>query len=119
MAISAYWASKNEQKLLGRGCRLNHPQVRERVSLSRCQTNIRLAELRDRHCVGAQAPKPQLAERDIEILRLLSQGASNQDIAEQLHIAEKTVRNRLTLIYRNLDLKNRTQAALYALHEGL
>lgn len=62
---------------------------------------------------------PVLAERDTEILRLVAQGLTNQEIAEQLTISEKTVRNRLSLIFRQLHLKNRTQAALYALREGL
>lgn len=65
------------------------------------------------------ASEPILAERDVEILRLLAQGLSNQEIASQLAIAEKTVRNRLSLIFSQLELKNRTQAALYAMRHGL
>ncbi|NCF70030.1 MAG: response regulator [Chloroflexi bacterium] len=78
-----------------------------------------LAELRSLQSVETQPSEPQLSARDAEILRLLAKGLSNQEIARHLHIAEKTVRNRLSLIYRNLDLENRTQAALYALREGL
>jgi two-component system NarL family response regulator len=78
-----------------------------------------LAELRGSQSEDSAAPKQALPERDIEILRLLAKGKSNQEIAEQLFVAEKTVRNRLTLIYRQLDLDNRTQAALYALREDL
>ena len=65
------------------------------------------------------ATKPKLAERDLDILRLLAQGMSNQEIADKLAVAEKTIRNRLSLIFRQLHLENRTQAALYALREGL
>lgn len=78
-----------------------------------------LDELRSPQSVDTQPPEPQLSVRDVEILRLLAKGLSNQEIAGHVHIAEKTVRNRLSLIYRNLDLENRTQAALYALREGL
>lgn len=60
-----------------------------------------------------------LAERDVEILRLLAQGLTNQEIAAGLSLAEKTVRNRLTLIFKQLQLENRTQAALFALRQGL
>ena len=60
-----------------------------------------------------------LTERDIEILRLVAKGLTNQEIAENLAISEKTVRNRLSFIFRHLHLKNRTQAALYAMREGL
>jgi DNA-binding NarL/FixJ family response regulator len=63
--------------------------------------------------------KPDLAEREVEILRLLAQGLSNQDIADRLVIAEKTVRNRLSDIFRRLHLENRTQAAIYAIREGI
>ena len=61
----------------------------------------------------------QLSERDTEILRLLAQGLTNQDIADHLSLAEKTIRNRLSLLFRQLHLENRTQAVLYALREGL
>ncbi len=75
-----------------------------------------LAELRQP--VGPE-PKPKLAERDVEILRLLAQGLKNQDIADRLSLSEKTVRNRLSLVFRQLHLENRTQAVLYALREGI
>ncbi len=61
----------------------------------------------------------ELSEREADILRLLAQGASNQSIAEALDISEKTVRNRLSEIFSKLRLNNRTQAALYALREGI
>ncbi len=60
-----------------------------------------------------------LAERDIQILNLIGQGLSNQKIADQIVISEKTVRNRLSNIFKQLHLKNRTEAALYALKKGL
>ena len=60
-----------------------------------------------------------LTEREADILRLLAQGASNQEIAEALKVSEKTVRNRLSEIFSKLRLNNRTQAALYALREGI
>lgn len=61
----------------------------------------------------------ELTEREAAILRLLAQGASNQEIAEALDVSEKTVRNRLSEIFSKLRLNNRTQAALYALREGI
>ncbi len=75
-----------------------------------------LAELRQ---PARSQPKPVLAERDVEILRLLAQGLKNQAIAERLSLSEKTVRNRLSLVFRQLHLENRTQAVLYALREGI
>jgi DNA-binding NarL/FixJ family response regulator len=77
-----------------------------------------LAELRQPQATKRTA-ESGLAERDMDILRLLAQGATNQEIADHLVIAEKTVRNRLSLLFRRLHLDNRTQAAIYALREGL
>ncbi len=69
-------------------------------------------------------PAPDLAvdpltEREVEVLRLVAQGLSNEDIAQQLVIAERTVRTHVSNILGKLHLANRTQAALYALREGL
>jgi DNA-binding NarL/FixJ family response regulator len=59
-----------------------------------------------------------LTEGEMEVLRLVAQGASNKEIAMQLHLAESTVSNRLRDIYRKLHVNNRTQAALLALRRG-
>lgn len=61
----------------------------------------------------------ELTDREEEILRHLAQGQTNQEIAAQLDVSEKTVRNRLSEIFSKLRLNNRTQAALYALREGI
>jgi NarL family two-component system response regulator LiaR len=55
----------------------------------------------------------------MEVLRLLARGMSNQDIADALVVGEATVRSHVSAILRKLQLANRTQAALYALREGL
>ncbi len=64
-------------------------------------------------------PISELTERETTILKLLARGDSNQEIAEKLGVSEKTVRNRLSEIFSKLRLNNRTQAALYALREGI
>ena len=61
----------------------------------------------------------ELSEREIQILRLVAQGYTNLEIAAELSLSEKTVRNRLSEIFQKLHLNNRTQAALYAIREGL
>jgi NarL family two-component system response regulator LiaR len=64
-------------------------------------------------------PTPDLlSERELEVLRLLAQGKSNREIADQLVIAELTVRTHVSNILGKLHLTSRTQAALYALKEG-
>jgi len=60
-----------------------------------------------------------LTAREVEILKLVAKGMPNQEIAEKLVISERTVRTHVTNILRKLHLANRTQAALYALREGL
>ncbi len=63
--------------------------------------------------------KEPLTERELDVLHLIAQGLSNQDIASQLVIGEGTVRTHVSNILAKLHLANRTQAALYALREGL
>jgi NarL family two-component system response regulator LiaR len=64
------------------------------------------------------SPEIALTEREIEILQLVALGKTNQEIADQLVLSERTVRTHITNILAKLDLSNRTQAALYALREG-
>src|SRR5579863_7046672 len=60
-----------------------------------------------------------LTEGDIEILRYVAAGMSNKEIAEKLAYAEKTVKNYLSLIFQKLSIRDRTQAAIFALRQGL
>ncbi len=60
-----------------------------------------------------------LTEREVEVLRLVARGLSNQEIADDLVVSERTVRTHVSNILSKLHLANRTQAALYALKEGL
>jgi NarL family two-component system response regulator LiaR len=67
-----------------------------------------------------QPPTPDpLTERELDVLRLVAQGKSNREIAEELVLAELTVRTHVSNILGKLHLASRTQAALYALREGL
>jgi NarL family two-component system response regulator LiaR len=60
-----------------------------------------------------------LTEREVEVLVYVARGYSNQEIADALIISERTVRTHVSNILSKLHLANRTQAALYALKEGL
>jgi NarL family two-component system response regulator LiaR len=63
-------------------------------------------------------PDP-LTKREAEVLLLVAQGLSNQDIARELCISDATVRSHVSSILSKLHLATRIQAALYALREGL
>ena len=60
-----------------------------------------------------------LTEREVEILKLVAQGLTNQEIADRLSISPRTVGAHVGHILDKLHLANRTQAALYALRQGL
>jgi NarL family two-component system response regulator LiaR len=60
-----------------------------------------------------------LTEREVEVLKLVARGLTNQEISELLVISERTVGNHIGSILSKLHLANRTQAALYALRQGL
>jgi NarL family two-component system response regulator LiaR len=60
-----------------------------------------------------------LTEREVEVLKLVAKGRSNQEIAEELIVSERTVGAHVSNILSKLHLANRTQAALYALRKGL
>ena len=60
-----------------------------------------------------------LTPRELETLRLIARGMSNQEIAEAIHVHDRTVAKYVSSILEKLQLANRTQAALYAIREGL
>jgi DNA-binding NarL/FixJ family response regulator len=62
---------------------------------------------------------PDLTSREIEVLRLIAQGATNREIAESLVISEGTVKNHISNILSRLGLRDRTQAAIYARENDL
>lgn len=60
-----------------------------------------------------------LTEREVDVLKLIAQGLSNREISDKLVLSEATVRTHVSSILSKLHLASRTQAALYALREGL
>ncbi|MEE8442513.1 MAG: response regulator transcription factor, partial [Dehalococcoidia bacterium] len=60
-----------------------------------------------------------LSPREVEVLQLVAEGASNNDIASSLIISENTVKTHLRNIMDKLHLANRSQAAAYAVRAGL
>jgi two-component system NarL family response regulator len=62
---------------------------------------------------------PVLSERELEVLRLMAQGLSNQDIGTALNIGESTVKSHVTHILSKLGVNDRTQAVIVAVKRGL
>ncbi|MEJ2302288.1 MAG: response regulator transcription factor [Anaerolineales bacterium] len=69
--------------------------------------------------INTERGQEALTEREIDVLRLVAQGASNPQIAETLCISVNTVKTHLKNILAKLQLDNRTQAATYAVQSGL
>ena len=68
---------------------------------------------------GRDEPKAELTTRELEVLRLLGAGKANKEIAAELSISERTARTHVSNVLRKLGLTSRTQAALWAVREGL
>lgn len=66
-----------------------------------------------------QTSRDDLTRREREVLQLLSDGATDKEIAAQLCISRRTVKNHVHNILEKLQLQNRVQATAYALREGL
>lgn len=61
----------------------------------------------------------KLSSREMEILELLVEGATNQDISERLFITQNTTKSHVVHIFNKLGVFNRTQAAVYAIKNNL
>ena len=87
------------------------PEVAKRL-VSRFQRPVAIpADTRTSH--------EALTERERDVLRLLIQGKSNKEIANELFIGDRTVKSHLSAVFQKLAVTDRTQAALYAVRHGL
>ncbi len=68
---------------------------------------------------AASSPPADLTEREVEVLRNLAAGRSNQEIAAALFLSEATVKTYVARIFQKLDLRDRAQAVVYAYETGL
>jgi DNA-binding NarL/FixJ family response regulator len=67
----------------------------------------------------AEAIRSELSEREIQVLKLIANGKDNAQIAADLHISPKTVKNHISNILMKLQINNRIQAAVYAVRSGI
>ena len=68
---------------------------------------------------AAQTIRAELSEREIDVLKLIANGKENSEIASELHISPKTVKNHISNILMKLQMENRIQAAVYAVRSGI
>jgi DNA-binding NarL/FixJ family response regulator len=68
---------------------------------------------------AAERVRTELTERELEVLRLIASGKDNAQIAANLHISAKTVKNHISNILMKLQIENRIQAAVYAVRSGI
>lgn len=61
----------------------------------------------------------KLTKRELQVLKLLSIGKLNRQVAEELDISERTVKNHVSNIFKKIDVKDRTQAAVFAIRNNL
>jgi DNA-binding NarL/FixJ family response regulator len=67
----------------------------------------------------AETIRAELSDREIEVLKLIANGKDNAQIAAELHISPKTVKNHISNILMKLQIDNRIQAAVYAVRSGI
>jgi DNA-binding NarL/FixJ family response regulator len=68
---------------------------------------------------GGDPPRVELSERELDVLRLIAIGKDNAQIAQELFISPKTVKNHISNILMKLQIENRIQAAVYAVRSGI
>lgn len=89
-----------------RGEPILHPSVAQRL-------------MREVAAGTPRAHRTDLTARELEVLRLIAAGRSNREIARELDVAEKTVKTHVSNVLSKLGVQDRTQAALYAVQNGL
>lgn len=96
-------------------------QVSEAIETAVEGRGVYLHPVAARRVLGARRVEPveQLTDREHEVLDLVVEGATNEEIGATLFVAEKTVKTHLSAILRKLGVANRTQAATKALREGI
>lgn len=77
------------------------------------------AMLRQSKFIEQQSAVDMLTKRELEIIKLLVGGLYNKEIAHNLNISEKTVKNHISSIFKKINVSDRTQAAVYAIKNNL
>jgi two-component system nitrate/nitrite response regulator NarL len=89
---------------------LAHLALARNGSEKRASVGDRLAQFTERY---------GLTELELKILRLVAEGLSNEEVSDIVHLARETIKGHLKSLFRKLEVKNRTEAAVLAVREGL
>jgi DNA-binding NarL/FixJ family response regulator len=89
---------------------LAHLALEQMSNRKTASSHVRLTQFADRF---------GLTEIELKILRLVAEGLSNEEISEITRLARETIKGHLKSLFRKLDVKNRTEAAVLAVREGL
>ena len=93
-----------------------YPELEERIFGS-LKVNTDIQALAKE--IWREGHNARLTEREMDVLQCISEGCSNQVIAQRLFVSEKTVKNHLTNIFRKLGVNDRTQALIYVLRNNI
>ena len=93
-----------------------YPELEERIFGS-LKVNTDIQALAKE--IWREGHNERLTEREMDVLQCISEGCSNQVIAQRLFVSEKTVKNHLTNIFRKLGVNDRTQALIYVLRNNI
>lgn len=89
------------------------------TAMSSGLANAMLQEVRRIDPEPAEESDRIVTKREVEVLQLIADGCSTQEVADSLYISQKTVKNHLASIYQKLDARDRTQAVLQAVRMGI
>jgi two-component system nitrate/nitrite response regulator NarL len=78
-----------------------------------------LTHVREQAVPASPSPSTQLSARELDVLKLVAEGKDNAEIAAELFISPKTVKNHISNILMKLQISNRIQAAVYAVRRGI
>ena len=80
---------------------------------------MQITDLRERHNAGRQTKNGRLSDKEMMVLSYLAEGKQNKEIANDLKLAEPTIKMHVTSICKKLSASNRTQAVIVARDLGL
>jgi DNA-binding NarL/FixJ family response regulator len=108
-------------RVVASGCALIHPEITAQVlrEFSRLTTPAIAAPAPSARPALSDARLALLTDRELEILRMLGSGRTNQEISERLSLSVGTVKNHISSILGKLDVRDRTQAGLFAQQAGI